>query len=202
MRWGAFTLPRAGGGTALLLLISFLVLTSTWPERPDLANASWAPLAAARATYLAVWAWFLGAWEEAGSPGDVPRGLARLAMGAAVTAPLEAFAYAASAPVASLAWSLAVPLLLAWSLYGVAWFLAATLRRVGWSAILAPVMVMAAVGLGFLDLRLGLGWWTPWFLPHASSVGAAIVTILGAGVTWAFALRAARQAPADGEDTP
>lgn len=181
--------PRAGTGTALLLGLLSLVLISVWPERPDTANTSWYVLAPVRATALAAWAWLLGIGGEAFRV-DAPLGdaLARLTMGALLSAPLEAFAHAASAPSAPLAWSLLAPLPLAWACCGLARALALAAARLRVTAALPFLAPAAAAGVVMLDLRLGLGWWTPWTLALFPSAGAAAV-LTGAGalvLAWAW----------------
>lgn len=185
--------PRAGGGTALLLLVLGLVVVSAWPERADLANTSWYPATAVRATFLAGWAWALGWANAVSAPASRVEDLLRPALGAVVTAPLEALAHVAGAPTEPLTWSLVAPLLLAWALYGGAWGIATIVRRLRTGALTAPLAVLLGVGLIFADGRLGLGWFTPWVLPRAPDPVTAAALGAMAAVTWTVALRGTRR---------
>lgn len=195
-------MPRAGTGAALLLALLSLVLISTWPERPDVANTSWYTLAPVRATALAVWAWLLGTGGEAfQDEAPLHEALARLALGALLTAPLEAFAHAVSAPTAPPTWSLLAPLPLAWACCGIARGLALAARRLRVTAALPLLAPSAAAALLVLDLRLGLGWWTPWTLSLAPSAGSAAVLTLAALAVLAWAWRSGRTTPEPGGST-
>jgi len=175
-------LPRADAGLALLLAAIALVLVGAWPERADLANASWYPVAVVRTGGLLLLGWLAGSTVE---PSRAARraALLRIAVASVATAPLEALAFVGTAPSASLAWALFAPLPLAISGYGAAWTLSTVLRRVrlGWALPLASPLV--AAGLAWLDLQIGPPLWLPWLVPAFPSLAAAAVNLSGAVVT-------------------
>lgn len=190
-------LPRADAGLALLLAVITAVLIGAWPERADLANASWYPVAVVRAGGLLLLGWLAGTALE---PGRAARrvALGRIAVASVATAPLEALAFVGTAPSASLAWALAAPLPLAISGYGVSWAVSTVLRRarVGWALPLASLLV--AAGLAWLDLQVGPPLWLPWLVPASPSLAAVAVNVSGALVTVLVAsgLTAGRRASA------
>lgn len=175
-------LPRADAGLALLLAAIVAVLIGAWPERADLANASWYPVAVVRTSGLLLWGWLAGTAMEPGRPAR-RASLTRLGVAVVATAPLEALAFVGSAPSASLVWTLLVPLPLALGAYGGAWAMSAALRRVrlGWSLPLASPLV--AAGLAWLDVQVGPPLWLPWLLPSSPSPAAAAVNLAVALVT-------------------
>ncbi|MDZ7707724.1 MAG: hypothetical protein U5J97_07485 [Trueperaceae bacterium] len=175
-------LPRADAGLALLLAAIVVVLIGAWPERADLANASWYPVAVVRTSGLLLWGWLAGTAMEPGRPAR-RASLTRLGVAVVATAPLEALAFVGSAPSASLVWTLLVPLPLAIGAYGGAWAMSAALRRVrlGWSLPLASPLVVA--GLAWLDVQVGPPLWLPWLLPSSPSPAAAAVNLAVALVT-------------------
>lgn len=196
MRAAFAILPRAGGGSALLLLATTGVLIAAWPDRPDAANTSWYLVAAVRATGLALWAWLSGLRTvDPGAAEPFRTSLARLALGTLLTAPIEAVAHTASAPTASLAWSLLAPLPLAWTSYGLARGLARVALRLRAPAALPLLAAAVAAGLVFLDVRAGLGWWTPWTLSRTGSPGAAAVLTLASAAVLLWAWHTERPAP-------
>lgn len=190
-------LPRADAGLALLMATIAAVLIGAWPERSDLANASWYPVAVVRTSGLLLWGWLAGATIEPGRPAR-RAALARLAVASVATAPLEALAFVGTAPSGSLAWALAAPLPLAIAAYGAAWALSAALRRVrlGWSLPLTAPLAVA--GLAWLDVHVGPPLWLPWLLPSSPSLAAAAVNLTGAAATViaASGLPARRREPA------
>jgi len=190
-------LPRADAGLALLLAAIALVLVGAWPERADLANASWYPVAVVRTGGLLLLGWLAGTSSEHGRPAR-RAALVRIVVASVATAPLEALAFVGTAPSASLAWTLIAPLPLAISGFGAAWAISTVLRRVrlAWALPLASPLV--AVGLAWLDVQIGPPLWLPWLLPATPSLAAAAVNLSGGVVTVLVAsgARAGRRAPA------
>ncbi len=190
-------LPRADAGLALLLAAIAVVLIGAWPERADVANASWYPVAVVRTGGLLLLGWLAGTAAE---PSRAARrvALAGLAVATVATAPLEALAFVGTAPSASLAWALVAPLPLAISGYGVAWAVSSVLRRAraGWVLPLASPLV--AAGLAWLDVQVGPALWLPWLVPASPSLASATVNVAGALVTVIVAtgLTAGRRASA------
>ncbi len=178
----AARLPRADAGLALLLVAIAAVLIGAWPERADLANGSWYPVAVVRTSGLLLWGWLAGTAMEPGRPARrVP--LTRLVMAGVATAPLEALAFVGTAPSTSLVWTLLAPLPLAVSAYGAAWAISGALRRLrlGWSLPLASPLALA--GLAWLDVHIGPPLWLPWLVPSSPSIAAAAVNLVVAIVT-------------------
>lgn len=175
-------LPRSDAGLALLLAAIVVVLIGAWPERADVANASWYPVAVVRTGGLLLLGWLAGTAAE---PSRVARraALARIAVASVVTAPLEALAFVGTAPSASLAWALVAALPLAISGYGMAWAVSTMLRRVhvGWALPLASPLVVA--GLAWLDVQVGPPLWLPWLVPASPSLAATVVNVSLALVT-------------------
>ena len=185
--------PRSGPGLALLSVATAIVLVATWPERSEVANASWYPVAVVRVAGLALWGWLAGSASVGVRPAERRSELARLLIASVATAPLEALAFVATVPDASLAWSLSVPAPLALATYGIAWGIAAALRRARLGWLLPLASPAAAAGLLYLDLRFGAPLLMPWLLPTSASPAAAAVLVAGAAATAWFAGTAGRR---------
>lgn len=186
-------LPRSGPGLALLLMATATVLVAVWPDRSEMANASWYPVAVVRMGGLALWGWLAGSAATGVRPTERRAELVRLPVAAVATAPLEALAFVATVPDASLAWSLAIAAPVALVAYGIAWALAAALRRARLAWLLPLASPSAAAGLLYLDLRFGPPLLIPWLLPTVASPAAAVLAVAGATATVWVAVTAGRR---------
>jgi hypothetical protein len=189
-------LPSPGPELLLLLAATTVTLVAAWPGRPDLPNASWQAVAVVRTGGLALWGWLSATAAPPASPRAPLREVARLAVAAVVTAPLEALAFVGSAPSASLTWSLAVAVPLGATAYGLGWTLGTALRSVRLAWLMPLASPLAVGGLLFLDLRVGPPVLLPWLLPSTPSIVAAAVLTSAAGVVVAHAVRVARRGAA------
>jgi hypothetical protein len=176
----------------LLLGATAVALVVSWPGRPDVANAAWSPVAVVRVGGLALWGWLAGASPASERPGTRRDELLRMLVAAVASAPLEALAFVGSAPAASLPWSLAVAAPLGATAYGVAWALAAALRRMHLAWLMPLASPLAVAGVLLLDLRVGPPLLLPWLLPAAPSLAAAATLALGAAIPVWLAQREAR----------
>lgn len=189
-------LPRAGPGLALLLAAVATVLIATWPQRPDLPNASWYPVAVVRAGGLALWGWLAGSAAPTLPPALRRAELVRIVVAAVATAPLETLAHVASVPDASLVWSLAAAAWLGVAAYGLAWLPSALLHRVRAAWLLPLASPLAATGLLLADLQVGPPLLMPWLVPSAPSWAAAALGLAVAAATAWTAVSAGRPAEA------
>lgn len=190
--------PRSGPGLALLLIATATVLVAVWPDRSEAANASWYPVAVVRMGGLALWGWLAGSAAAGVRPAERRTELIRLPVAAVATAPLEALAFVATVPDASLAWSLAIAPALALTAYGIAWGLASALRRARLAWLLPLASPAAAAGALYLDLRLGPPLVMPWLLPTSPSAAAAATVVAAAAATVWLAAIAGRRGEAAG----
>lgn len=191
--------PRADAALALLLAALATTLFIAWPDRPVDPNGAWYALAIARVSGLMLLAAAFGVQRR-------PRGaearwtrLASLAFAWALTIPFEAVAYVATAPSASLVWSLAIALPATVAVYGLSAALATVARRarLGWALpLLTP---LAALGVGAIDVRTEPVLILPWLLPFAPSWTGALVVSGAAVATVASAVAASRRAVSDAE---
>lgn len=191
-------LPRSGPGLALLLIATAVVLVAVWPERSEVANASWYPVAIVRMGGLALWGWLAGSAAAGVRPAERRAELVRLPVAAVATGPLEALAFVTTVPDASLVWSLAIAAPLALAAYGIAWALAAALRRARLAWLLPLASPAAAAGLLYVDLRVGPPLLMPWLLPASASPAAAAIVVAGATATVWVAATAGRRGEAAG----
>jgi hypothetical protein len=186
-------LPQAGPALVLLLGATAVALVVAWPARPDVANAAWSPVAVVRVGGLALWGWLAGTSPTSGAPATRRDEVLRMLVAALASAPLEALAFVGSAPAASLAWSLAVAAPLGVTAYGLAWALAAALRRTRLAWLMPLASPLAVAGVLLLDLRIGPPLLLPWLLPEAPSLAAAATLALGTAIPVWLVLREARR---------
>ncbi len=174
---------RADAPLALLLLGLAGTLALAWPDRPLDANGSWYAVAVARHAGLLLLA--AASALSAGRPSDARRreDVVALSVAWALTMPFEVLAWHGSAPNDALTWSLLVAGPAALSAYGATALLASVARRLHLAWALPLLVPLAALGLGWIDVRTGPVLALPWLLPFAPSWIALGVLGAGAAVT-------------------
>jgi hypothetical protein len=181
--------PRADAPLALLLLGLAATLGVAWPDRPIDANGAWYAVAVGRHGGLMVLA--AAAALSAGRASSARRreDLVAVSVAWALSMPFEALAWHGSSPNASLAWSLLVAGPAALAAYGATAVVASVARRLRLAWALPLLVPLAALGLGWIDVRTGPVLALPWLLPFAPSWtavgvlgGAAVATV--ARLSW------------------
>lgn len=194
--------------SVLLFVALGFTLAVSWPTGISLINEAWFSLAPVRTTLLALGALgygaFLGARRapraaalayDATNPPDFASSewhweagvtLGALVVLAAVSAPFEVVAHAASYPGSDVAWSLIVPFLAVIGYFGLGLLLGRAVALVRLTALLpllVPALLAAAV---WLDLGLGLTAVNPWTAALTPSPVFAVVScVLGLCSLWA-----------------
>lgn len=185
---------------AMLVLGALVVgLLVAWPRSPEVANGSWYALAGLRAGAFALWGAVVGARDGGGDPARRLPMLAALVAFTLLTLPLEWAAYVASAPAAPFAWSAWISVAFVLAAYGFGAAVAASARAVRLGSVMPLLLIVALVGVGFLDVRFQTGWITPWTVARAPDAAPAVVLGSASLLTLGACLRAWRRASAPGE---